>query len=169
MIFLDTDCKMNAPLPTKPPPIISQTCNNSKQLFHNQIPQQKPTQFPLFHNTFPQPKNKSNLKSKSYLRYRFQKSKPHLPIRKPHLPYSNAFSCLNLQIIHKRFNSYSKPINTKSHRKFHPNQSNYLKITQDQHIKQYLRVNNKYILLRPRVLLNYTAVDIKPVPIHTYI
>ena len=149
VIFLDTDCKINAHPPTKPPPTTSQTCNNPNPLFHNQIPQQNPTQFPLFHNTFPQLKNKSNSKSKSYLRNRFQKSKLHLPIRKSHLPYPNEFFCLNLQIIYQILTSHSKPINLKSPRKFRPNQSDSLKITQYSHIKQYLRANNKHILLRP--------------------
>lgn len=148
---------------------ISNLRHNPNPLFHNQIPQQNPTQFPLFHNTFPQLKNKSNPKSKSYLRNRFQKSKLHLPIRKSHLPYPNAFFCLNLQIIHKHRDPRFKHINTKSNRKFHPNQSNSLKIAQYTRIKQYLRVNNKHTLLTPRVLLNYTAVETNQVPIPTHI
>lgn len=169
MIFLHTDCKMNAHPLTKPPPTTSQTCNNPNPLFHNQIQQQNPAQFPLFHNTFPQPKNKSDSKSKFNSRNRFQKSKPHLLIYQPHLPYPNAFSYLNLYIIYKPTDSHVQTTVLKSPSKFHPNQSDSLKNTYYLHIKQYLRANNKHILLTPRVLLNYTAVETNPVHIHTHI
>ena len=138
---------MNAHQPTKPPPTTSQTCNNPNPLFHNQIQQQNPIKLPLFHNAFPQPKNKSDSKSKFNSRNRFQKSKPHLPIHQPHLPYPNAFSCLNLYIIYKPTNSHFQTTVLKFPRKFHPNQSNSFKITQYPHIKHYLLSNNKHILL----------------------
>ena len=138
---------MNAHTLTKPPPTTSQTCNNPNPLFHNQIQQQNPIKFPLFHNTFPQPKNKSNSKSKFSPCNRFQKSKPHLPLLQPHLPYHNAFSYLNLYIIYKPTDSHAQTTVLKSPRKFHSNQSNSFKITQYPHIKQYLLSNNKHILL----------------------
>ena len=131
VIFLDTDCKMNTHPPTNHHKPIPNLHHNPNQLFHNQIPQQKPTQFPLFHISFHNQKTKSNPKSKFNSRNRFQKSKLHLPIRKSHSHNLNAFSCLNLQIIHKRFNLYVKPNNIKFHCKFRSNQSDSLKITQD--------------------------------------
>ena len=160
---------MNAHTPTKPPPTTSQTCNNPNPLFHNQIQQQTTIKFQLFHNTFPQPKNKSDSKSKFNSRNRYQKNNSHLLLHQPHLPYHNAFSCLNLYIIYKLTDSHAQTTVLKSPRKFHSNQSNSFKITQYPHIKQYLRANNKHILLTPRVLLNYTAVETNPVHIHAHI
>lgn len=138
---------MNAHTPTKPQPTTSQTYNNPNLLFHNKIPQQNHAQFQLFHNTFPQPKNKSDSKSKFNSRNCFQKSKSHLPLRQPHLPYPNAFSCLNLYIIYKRTNSHVQTTVLKSPRKFHPNQSDSFKITQYTHINNIFEptINTYYL------------------------
>ena len=52
VIFLDTDCKMNTHPSTNHHQPIPNLHHNPNQLFHNQIPQQNPTQFPLFHISF---------------------------------------------------------------------------------------------------------------------